>query len=175
MIDGKQIEKCRRGNRRAQKALFKSYSSKMFVHCYRYLNNKEDAEEVLSDGFVKVFSKLDKFEFVDSISFEAWVRRIMINECLMFLRKKKISFVNQSEIEYSISYNHADADLDAKDIYKLILLLPAGYRTVFNMYAIEGYSHKEIGDLLGINEATSRSQLSKARNTLKNLINKMNL
>lgn len=175
MIDEKTIVKCLNGNKRAQKALFKTYAQKMFVHCYRYLKSKEDAEEMVSDGFVKVFQNLNGFVYRDLKSLEAWIKRIMINECLMFLRKRKITFLDESKALNVESENKSDSELEAKDIYDLILSLPAGYRTIFNLYVIEGYSHKEISQKLKISEGTSRSQLTKARMALKQKVSKTNL
>lgn len=172
MIDEKTIDRCLKGNKRAQKALYKAYARKMFVHCYRYLKSKEDAEEIVSDGFIKVFQNLITFHYKDLKSLEAWIKRIMINECLMFLRKRKISFLDESKALNIESGNRSDSELEAKEIYDLILSLPAGYRTIFNLYVLEGYSHKEISQMLKISEGTSRSQLTKARIVLQKKVNK---
>lgn len=174
MIDEKTIAKCLNGNKRAQKALFKTYAQKMFVHCYRYLKSKEDAEEMVSDGFVKVFQNLNAFVYKDLKSLEAWIKRIMINECLMFLRKRKITFLDESKAMNVESGIRSDSELEANEIYDLILSLPIGYRTIFNLSAIEGYSHKEISQMLKISEGTSRSQLTKARMALKEKVSKSN-
>ncbi len=174
MVDQKIITKCIKGNKRAQKALFKAYAQKMFVHCYRYLKSKEDAEEMVSEGFVKVFQNLNSLVYTDLRSLEAWIKRIMINECLMFLRKRKISFLDESKAVHVASVIKSDGELEAKEIYGLILNLPTGYRTIFNLFAIEGYTHKEISEMLKISEGTSRSQLTKARKVLKEKVNKIN-
>ncbi len=175
MIDKKIIDQCQKGNRRAQKALFKAYSHKMFTLCYRYLKNKEDAEELVSDGFIKTFHHLGTYEYKNIKALEAWIRRIMINECLMFLRRKKITFLNDNIAVNVESGKKSDSVLEANELYDLILSLPDGYRTVFNLYTIEGYSHKEISKMLGISDATSRSQLTKARAALKQMVNKRNI
>jgi len=175
LIDKNTIAKCIKGNKRAQKALFKTYAQKMFVHCYRYLKSREDAEEIVSDGFIKVFQHLNAFVYKDLKSLEAWIRRIMINECLMFLRKRRITFLEESSALNVESVNKSDGELEASELYDLILSLPVGYRTIFNLYAIEGYNHKEISQLLDISEGTSRSQLTKARASLKKQVNKRNL
>lgn len=144
----------------------------MFMHCYRYVKQKEDAEEILSEGFIKVFANLSTVEYRDAKSFEGWVKRIMVNESLMFLRKQKVQFSDQertSQIEIVQSW---DDDLIVEDIYRLIRSLPIGYRTVFNLSVIEGYSHKEIAQKLSITESTSRSQLSKARKKLQEFMAK---
>lgn len=174
MIDEKTIAKCIKGNKGAQKELFKTYAQKMFVHCYRYLKSKEDAEEILSDGFIKVFQNLNSFVYKDLKSLEAWVRRIMVNECLMFLRKRKIIFQDENTALHVASESKTDSELEAEELYGLILSLPSGYRTIFNLYTIEGYSHKEIASILKISEGTSRSQLTKARAALKEKVIKSN-
>jgi RNA polymerase sigma-70 factor (ECF subfamily) len=146
------------------------------MHCFRYLKDKQDAEEVLMDGFMKVFENLSKVEYRDENSFEAWIKRIMVNEALMFLRKKKqLIYSNEEAIEEVESKFSIANNLAAEDIYRLILSLPLGYRTIFNMFAIEGYTHKEIAQLLNITESTSRSQLTKARVLLKELLIKNNM
>ena len=176
MISEQLIAQCRKGEKQAQKALYKAFAQKMFMHCYRYLKNKADAEEVLTDGFMKVFATLTRFEYRDEQRFEAWIKKIMVNEALMFLRKKKqLLYVNEEVSEGAETDMSVDETLAAEDIYKLIVSLPIGYRTVFNMFAIEGYSHKEIAQVLGINESTSRSQLTKARILLQELLVKNNM
>lgn len=175
MIDEKTIAKCLKGNSSAQRALYKAFAQKMFVHCYRYLKSKEDAEEMVSDGFIKVFKSLSTFVYKDLVSLEAWIRRIMINECLMFLRKRKITFLDESSLLQIESEHRSDSELAAEELYDLILSLPTGYRTIFNLYIIEGYSHKEISKMLNVSEGTSRSQLTKARKVLKGMVTKNNL
>ncbi len=172
MISRGIVIQCRKGNRNAQKALYKAFAQKMFMHCYRYVKQKEDAEEILSEGFIKVFANLSKMEYRDSKSFEGWIKQIMVNECLMFLRKQKIKF-SDHKVTFQVEIDHSvEDDLMAEDIYKLIRSLPVGYRTVFNLYAVEGYSHREIGQRLNISESTSRSQLTKARKKLQELMGK---
>ena len=145
----------------------------MFLLCFRYVNNMLDAEEVLHNGFMKVFRNLGKFKKKHEKSFKYWIRKIMINECLMFLRKrtnfKTVSINDVSEINFGTELID---NLESEDYLKLINNLPVGYRTVFNLYAIEGYKHHEIAKMLNISESTSRSQLSKARKLLKQKITK---
>jgi RNA polymerase sigma factor (sigma-70 family) len=166
---------CQKGDSKAQKAVFNLFSKKMFLHCYRYLRNKEDAEDILVQAFVKVFKNLGKFEYKGEKAFEAWLRKIMINEALLFFRKKnKIIFSYSLEAE-EIEVESSDfSNLYAEDIYKMIAALPTGLRTIFNLYAIEGYDHKEIAELLNIKESTSRSQLMKARRALQDQLTKNN-
>jgi len=164
------LEACRKGDRKAQSDLYEKYSGLMFSVCRRYINEPEAAEDVLVCGFMKVFTKIDQFK--SGGSFEGWIRRIMVNESLSYIRKNK-SLYMQVEIEkaerepdYSQLYDH----LEEEDLLKMIARLPAGYRTVFNLYSIEGFSHKEIAEQLGITENTSKSQLSRARAHLQKLL-----
>lgn len=136
--------------------------------CQRYLHDRDDAEDVLMEGFMKVFKSLNKFTYTDENSLEVWMRRIIINECLMRLRKSRWLVIVESyatDIPETI-----DTAISAEEILRLISALPQGYRTVFNLYAIDGYSHAEIATLLGISESASRSQLSHARSRLKELL-----
>ena len=155
---------------RAQKALFERYSSKMLTICVRYISNRYEAEEILMDGFMRVFDKIGQYK--NEGSFEGWVRRIMVNESLMYLRKNKQwrAEITLEETPPEADTVYADQDLMAEDLLNLLGKLPAGYKTVFNLYAIEGYSHAEIADLLGITESTSKSQLHRARALLQRLL-----
>lgn len=163
------IARCKNEDRQAQKLLYEKYSHKMFGVCRRYLKVNEDAEDVLVEGFFKVFSKLDMYK--GDGSFEGWIRRIMVNESLMFLRKKN-NFnlsVEISNIEVKSVTNVQD-ELEAEDIMNLLAKLPTGYRTIFNLYVIEGYKHREIAEMLGISINTSKSQLILAKKKLRKLI-----
>lgn len=165
------ISRCKNGRSSSQRLLYDTYAAKMFRICFRYVRNEFDSEDVLIKGFMKVFKNLDRFEYRGEGSLEGWIKRIMINESLMFLRKNNnFNLVPSSEAQFVETEASADVNLAAEDIYALILELPTGYRTVFNLYAIEGYSHKEIANQLGISENTSKSQLSKARAALRNLL-----
>lgn len=175
MIDESTFEQCLRGVKRAQKTLYKTYARKMFMHCYRYVKHQQDAEEILSEGFIKVFQNLHKVSYRDAKSFEGWIRRIMVNESLMYLRKKNHLVFDENLTLNIVSNNTADENLATYNIYKTIINLPIGYRTIFNLYAIEGYSHKEIAQKLDIKESTSRSQLSKARKILKTQLSKLDI
>ncbi len=169
MTDEELIKRCKKGERAAQKLLFDKYSAKMFGVCKRYVKNQEDAEDVMVEGLFKVLTKLDKFNFKGS--FEGWIRRILVNECLMHLRKRhnfKLT-VEVSNIDIKTRANVED-DLAAQDILDLLDMLPTGYRTVFNMYVLEGYKHKDIAAELGISINTSKSQLLLARKRLQSLI-----
>ncbi len=175
LINKQTIVQCRKGNKKAQKALYKAYTQKMFMHCYSYIAHKQDTEDVLSEGFIKVFNNLSKVEYRDAKSFEGWIKKIMVNESLMFLRKRKMIVYDEKETLLANTEPIINTELEAKDIYNLILTLPIGYRTVFNLHAIEGFSHKEIAKMLDIGESTSRSQLTKAREKLKKLMVKTNI
>ncbi|MEM7106875.1 MAG: RNA polymerase sigma factor [Bacteroidota bacterium] len=157
------VEQCRKKDQKAQKDVFNTYSSKMLGVCNRYLRDLDQAEDVMIGGFVKVFGKIEQYK--GDGSFEGWIRRIMVNEALTFLRKNKNMYL---EVDIEVAdrepdYNTLGNTLEADDLLKLVHDLPTGYRTVFNMYAIEGYTHKEIAKQLGISENTSKSQLSRAR------------
>ncbi len=166
-----QIQQCIAGCRKSQKELYDTFSSKMFVICLRYTKNQTDAEDVLQEGFVKLFKNLDKYR--GDGSFEGWIRRIFVNTAIEHIRKNKTTMHDISDgIENTIKDNYANAldNLFEKDIYQIASNLSDGYKTVFNMYAVEGYSHKEIANHLGITESTSKSQFSRAKAILRNLI-----
>jgi len=154
---------CKKQNAKAQKMLYDRYAGSMLALCRRYVRGEMEAEDVMIRGFMKVFSKIDLY--AEKGSFEGWMKRIMINESLGYLRKNKSMYL-ETDIEAADKepdFDKLSTELEAKDLLKMINELPSGYRTIFNLYAIEGYSHKEIGELLGINENTSKSQLSRAR------------
>lgn len=142
----------------------------MFRICYRYIGNQMDTEEVVQNGFLKVFQNIAKMEYRGTKQFENWLITIFINESINFLKRKNIEFISLDEISGSIASETLNYHED-EDYYQLLLELPIGYRTVFNLYAIEGYSHKEIADRLDISESTSRSQLTKARKFLQKKLN----
>jgi RNA polymerase sigma factor (sigma-70 family) len=171
MTDDELIDKCLQGDQRAQKALFEKFSRKMMSVCMRYAPDREQAEDVLQDGFVKVFNHLATFKREGS--FEGWIRRTMVNTSLDNLRKKRADVIDAdiSEAEYLAgSDEKVVGKMRVEELMKLIQDMPPGYRTVFNMYAIEGYSHQEIADELGVTESTSKTQFRKARTYLMNII-----
>ena len=168
------IESCRKGDRAAQKILYDRLASRMFPVCMRYVGDRTTAEDVLQDGFVTLFTRLDSYK--GEGSFEGWARRIFVTTALMNLRKKD-ALKMSDELE-AIRGMKADTasqiqNIGYKELMKLVMSLPTGFRTVFNMYAIEGYSHKEIAEMLGITETTSRTQFSRARIWLQNKIEKL--
>ena len=171
MTDDELIDKCLQGDQKAQRALFDKFSRKMMSVCMRYLAEREEAEDVLQDGFVKVFSHLESFKREGS--FEGWIRRTMINTSLDYLRKKKAMYIDTdiSEAEFLAGEDEkVVGKMRVEELMKLIQEMPQGYRTVFNLYAIEGYTHQEIADELGVTESTSKTQFRKARTYLMKII-----
>lgn len=162
------VNECAKGNSKAQRALFDKFAPKMLAVCQRYLRNNQEAEDVLQDGFVKVFQKIVDFKMEGSL--EGWIRRIVVNTALDTIRKNKklLDDVQVEEVQYKVSFtDHQFDGMDLAQLMKLIDSMPDGYRIVFNMFAIEGYSHKEIADTLGVTENTSKSQYSRARAFLR--------
>jgi RNA polymerase sigma-70 factor (ECF subfamily) len=170
------LEGCISGKREFQELLYRRFSGKMFALCVRYCHNREEAEDVLQNGFITVFKNIGNFR--GDGSFEGWIRKIIVNTALMHLRAKK-NELNFSDVEELGSKAHPESQFDtasqinANELKKMLERLPEGYRLVFNLYAIEGYAHKEIAEMLGISEGTSKSQLSKARNYLQEMLKKM--
>ena len=165
------IQECERGGKQAQKKLFETLYAPMFRVCLRYVNQNADAEDCLMRGFLKMFQNLSTFRFEGEHSLFVWVRRIMVNEALMFLRKKHNFLISiDSEVEDIAIPNEIIQQIEAEDLIRKISSLPTGYRTVFNLFVIEGYLHQEIAEMLGISENTSRTQLSKARIKLKKML-----
>lgn len=173
MDDATLIIECVNGNPRAQRLLFDKFARKMFSVCLRYAKNEEQAEDVLQDGFVKVFGKLKDFKSEGSL--EGWIRRIMVNTALDQIRKnnKQLGDTNIDDVGYKIENNDFIVEsIMADDLMKMVQAMPDGYKVVFNMFAIEGYSHSEIADTLGISENTSKSQYSRARAYLRERLEK---
>lgn len=162
------VEGCKKGNSKAQRSLFDFYYTQMFNVCQRYVQDEMHAEDLLSQGFTKVFKHIQKFDYTAEPGLRAWVKKIMINECLMWLRKRNnFNLVPITDAD-DVAYNDINLDImDVQYILSCIASLPIGYQTVLNLYVIEGYSHAEISTMLNIKEATSRSQLSKAKEALK--------
>lgn len=153
-----------------QEELYRRFSPRMYAVCLRYAGSAEEAEDILQEGFIKIFKKLDSFR--GEGSFEGWIRRIFVNTAIEhFRRKRYLQPVTEKE-ENSIEGKSLSAldGLAEKDILALVRQLSPGYRTVFNMYVVEGYTHKEIGDMLGISEGTSKSQLSRAKVILQDMV-----
>ncbi len=163
MDDSSLVKYCIKGDPKAQRALFDKFAPKMLSVCMRYAKNKEQAEDVLQESFIKVFSKLDLFK---GGSLEGWIRRIMVNTSLDQIRKEKKlqNNITVDAVEFKLEHNsYILENIHAEDLLKLIQKMPVGYKTVFNLFAIEGYSHKEIAEELSISESTSKSQYSRAK------------
>lgn len=167
------IHSCIKGNRNSQRLLYEQYSGKLFALCLRYAKDRTDAEDFLQEGFIKIYTNLGQYKFEGS--FEGWMRRIMVTTALQHLRKDK------QNPEYELPEKHLaladDKDdvidkLSADELVAQIQLLPTGYRTVFNLYVLEEFSHKEIAAELGISEGTSKSQLARARLLLQKMVKK---
>lgn len=161
---------CQRNDRTAQQQLYACYSGKMYALCCRYVKNKMEAEDVLVTAFTKVFDKIDQFK--SEGSFEGWIRRIVVNEALTWIRKNRSLFLETDleKADFEPDYDKLSDHLEAEDLLRMIQALPTGYQLVFNLYAIDGYSHKEIAEQLNISENTSKSQLSRARVYLQKLL-----
>jgi len=165
------IKEAKQGSTAAQKCLFDQLAEKMLMVCRRYVKNPEDAEERLLDGFYKFFKNISSFNYQGDAALYVWLKRIMVNECLMFLRKKNVfTIVTEATVEEVPMQEEALNNLSANEIFNTIVQLPVGYRTVFNLYVIEGMSHREIAELLGISEGTSKSQFSKAKILLQKIL-----
>ena len=164
---------CLQEDRECQKELYKRFSGKMMAVCMRYASSRMEAEDMLQEGFIKVFDNIGKFKMEGSL--EGWVRRIMVNNAINKIRSNKIKFEELGNVSDDfMQYDKNIIDkMSEQDILKLISQMPQGYKYVFNMYAIEGLSHKEIADNLGIEEASSRSQYAKAKKYLQQQIIKL--
>ncbi|RPA67404.1 RNA polymerase sigma factor [Cyclobacteriaceae bacterium YHN15] len=173
MVDKKTIDNAIKGDHKSERHLYEALCKPLFMLCLRYLKNQEDSEDVLTLSFLKVFQSLSGFEYQGPGSLEAWARKITVNECLMCLRKQKRSpMMVEPDENSSLEEGGIFDKLSADELFVLILQLPEGYRTVFNLYEIEGYTHHEIATKLNIRVGTSKSQLSKAKAYLRELIRK---
>ncbi len=175
MDEKKLIQACINEDKSAQKALYEMFSAKMYFVCLRYARHDAEAQDILQDAFIKVFDKLDSFRF--NGSFEGWVRRIMVNTALNYCRKSAYKYENIGIEDYQdkVVNSKAISLLSEQELLGMIQKLPDGYRMVFNLYIIEGYSHKEIAEMLAISENTSRSQLAKARKWMQNVLEKQKI
>ena len=173
MTDENLITGCIQNDPAAQRELYNRYSPKMLSVCYRFAQSREDAEDMLQEGFIKVFTQMHTFQ--NKGVFEGWVRRIVVHTCINFLKKYK-KFNENVDIDFagalSVKEETIPSLMHAKQIIECIRLLPIGYRTVLNLYAIEGYSHKEIAGMLDIEESTSRSQYTRSKAMLEAVLTK---
>ncbi len=165
------LKGCLNNDSTAQRELYNKYSSKMLAVCYRFSQSREDAEDMLQEGFIKVFLQIHTFE--NRGSFEGWIRRIIVHTAINILKKNK-KFNESVDIIHAtgaqIREESVPAIIQAKQVVECIRMLPIGYRTVLNLYAIEGYNHREIANILGIEESTSRSQYTRAKAMLENIL-----
>ena len=173
-FDLKLIKSCREGDRAAQKVLYERLAPRMFPVCIRYIGDRELAQDVLQEGFITLFTRLDAFK--GEGSFEGWARKIFITTALMELRRKDaLKMSDELDVVRGMKTDTVSQlqKIGYKELMSLIATLPAGFRTVFNLYAVEGFTHKDISEMLGISETTSRTQLSRARAWLQNKIKEM--
>ena len=165
------LKGCLQNEAVAQKELYNRYSPKMLSVCYRFAHNREDAEDMLQEGFIKVFSQMHTFE--NRGAFEGWIRRIIVHTCINILKKNKkfnesVDIIHATAVQ--VREDSVPSIVQAKQVVECIRMLPVGYRTVLNLYAIEGYSHREISDMLDIEESTSRSQYTRAKAMLEDIL-----
>lgn len=165
---------CLRGEAASQKKLFDIFSGKMYAVCLRYATEYNLAQDFLQEGFIRVYNKLSQFRHEGSL--EGWMRRIFVHTAIEYFRKQKIKLeeINEEAYQLKDDYNEILSKLNVQDLLSLIGTLPNGYRTVFNLYVIEGYSHMEIANILGVSESTSKTQLRKARLMLMDKLNNLN-
>ena len=175
MKEEKLIQACINEEKHAQKRLYDLYASKMYYVCLRYARHELEAQDMLQDSFVKVFDKIASFK--SNGSFEGWIRRIIVNTCLNYCRKKSFQQeqIGIEDYQDTVVSSKAISTLSEKELLALIQQLPDGYRMVFNLYVIEGYNHKEISEMLSITESTSRSQLAKSRKWMQNMLEKQKI
>ncbi len=174
LSDAVLLEDCINKNRQAQNTLYKNYAPKLFGTCLRYAKNNTDAEDILQEGFIKIFKYLKDFRNEGYL--EGWMRKIMVTTALNFYKKKNLLNKNIDVDNYnsaSVTAPDAVSILSTEELLSLVQQLPDGYRMVFNLYSIEGYSHKKIGEMLDISINTSKSQLARARISLQNKLNKI--
>lgn len=167
------VTRCKKKDEQAQKILYMRYVEDMMVLCMRYISDREDAREVLMDAFLKFYNSISDFEYRGEGSVKAWLKKIVVSYCLMFLRKNRLTFESTDDERYHAeiaAQEHIVEEMNAKEILLLIHGLPAGCKTVFNLYIFEGQTHKEIAQTLGISEGTSKSQLHLAKSILKSKI-----
>lgn len=159
-----------KGDAKAQRMFYEKFSNRFLAICCRYISDRMAAEDLMVESMMKIFDKVSQFGFKGS--FEGWAKRLVVNEALMYLRSKKMLEVGIDEVNESHNSFNQSLDFESDELLNLIQSLPNGYRTVFNLYAIEGYNHNEIADMLGISEGTSKSQLSRARAILQEQLTK---
>jgi RNA polymerase sigma-70 factor (ECF subfamily) len=169
-INAPLIEECRKGNSKAQFRLYDQYSIAMYNLAYRILNNREDAEDILQEAFVECFRNIDSFRFEST--FGAWLKKIIINRCINHIKKKKIDLTLCERLPTTSYEEEEEIVYETEKIFNSIEMLPDGYRIILTLYLIEGYDHSEISQILEISESTSKSQYSRAKEKLRNILSK---
>jgi RNA polymerase sigma-70 factor (ECF subfamily) len=172
-INAPLIEECRKGNNKAQFSLYDQYSKAMYNLAFRILNNREDAEDILQEAFVECFRNLETFRFEST--FGAWLKKIIVNKCINQIKKKKIDMTLCETLPQTIYEEDEEKEVtySTEKIIKSIELLPDGYRIILTLYLLEGYDHNEISQILSISESTSKSQYSRAKEKLRNILSKI--
>lgn len=170
------VEKCKRGDRQSQFELYRLYSKSMYNICLRMVKDEFEAEDILQNAFLDVFTKLNTFKFESAVG--AWIKRIVVNNCINALKKRRLQFSELEDKHGNIkSDDHLDASAEGMSVEAIknaLFELPDGYRVVFSLYMLEGYDHQEIGEILGISEATSKSQYSRAKQRLRDILTQQN-
>jgi RNA polymerase sigma factor (sigma-70 family) len=164
------IEECRQGSSKAQFSLYNQYSKAMYNLAHRILNNREDAEDILQESFVECFRNIDSFRFEST--FGAWLKKIVVNKCINHIKKKRIDLELCETLPATAAEEEEEVIYDTGKIFKGIEMLPDGYRIILTLYLLEGYDHSEISQILGISESTSKSQFSRAKEKLRNILSK---
>jgi RNA polymerase sigma factor (sigma-70 family) len=165
------IELSKAGNQKAQFQLYKLYSKAMFNICYRMMNNQAEAEDLLQESFAEAFLKLDTFRYESA--FGAWLKRIVVNKCINHIKKRKAELFytdNLPEINHEEEVDVSSIQLEVKRVHNAMEKLPDGYRVIFSLYLLEGYDHSEIAEIMGISESTSKSQFSRAKQKIKEIL-----
>ena len=167
------LQACIKGDRLAQKQMYNLLKGKMFVVCQRYANTREDSEDLLQEGFVRMFRDLHQYRGDGHI--EGWIRKVFVRVCLQYIKNQKSTLEMVELKEYDLAEEpdiHFDSEHTAKNLIKMLQLLPLGFRTIFNLYVLEGYTHPEIADILGISVGTSKSQLLRAKAYFRKMLDK---
>ncbi len=167
-IEAPLVDECRKGSIKAQFRLYRQYSKAMYNLAYRMMNNREDAEDILQEAFLDCFSNIETYRFEST--FGAWLKKILINKCINQLRKRKTDMILVDDLPEIIPEEEPEATYDTAKIFAGIEELPDGYRIILTLYLLEGYDHSEIAKILGISESTSKSQYSRAKNKLRNIL-----
>ncbi len=168
------VNALQKGDAKAQRQLYDKYAGRMLAICVRYVSDRMAAEDVMIEGFMKIFERIGQFR--NEGSFEGWIKRLMTNEALAYLRSNKqfeVIDLDQAEVQHITNFEQPDQHVETEELFEILEKLPTGYRTVFNLYAIEGYTHAEIAVQLNISESTSKSQLHRARAMLQEMLMKL--